>query len=109
MQKDNNISVAILERTAAIRIILYLYENTDRPNNVFLTEIIRNVIASSDTIILTLNSLLKYKIIEDEYTKVYPYKRMFTLTEYGLEIAKPLAEADRALRSQASQEPKSSH
>ena len=109
MQKDNNISTSILERTAAIRIILYLYGNMDRPDKVFLTEIIRNVVASSDTIILTLNSLLKYKIIKDEYTEVYPYKRMFTLTELGLVVAKPLAEVDRALRSQASQEPKSNH
>jgi DNA-binding HxlR family transcriptional regulator len=109
MDKDNIISASILEKTAAVRIILYLYDNMDRADKVFLTEIIRNVVASSDTIILTLNSLLKYNIIKDEYTKMYPYKRMFTLTALGLDVAKPLAEVDRALRSQASQEPKSNH
>ena len=109
MQKDDSTSASIFERTTTIRIILYLLENMERPDGVFLTEIIRNIIASSDTIILTIDTLLKHGLIKDEYIKVYPFKRMFTLTELGLEVAKPLAAVDQALRSQGPQAQKANH
>jgi len=103
---EDEISIASLERTAAIRILLYLYENFDRKEGVYLTELIRKVQASSDTIMLTLSTLLKNGLINDEYTKEYPYKRIFSLTALGLEVAKPLAAVDQALHSQEPQEPK---
>ncbi len=109
MKKDDPMTASILERTAAIRILLYLYDNVDRPDGVYLTEIIRHVVASSETIMLTIDTLLKHGLIKDEYKKEYPFKRMFMLTDLGLEVAKPLAAVDNALRSQAPQEQKSNH
>jgi DNA-binding HxlR family transcriptional regulator len=106
MPNDEQLTTAMLERTAAIRIILYLYKNVDRPNGVYLTELIRGIKASSDTIMLTMNTLLKNGLIKDYYEESHPYKRIFNLTELGLSVAKPLAAVDRALRSQVS---KSNH
>ena len=97
------LNASILERTAAIRIILYLYNNQDRNEGVHLTEVIRNVIASSDTIQLTLDFLLKNGLVIDQRATVYPHKRYFRLTELGLEVAKPLSDADSALRSRTDQ------
>jgi len=100
MTYNKGINVNILEKTGSIRILIFIYQNSDREQGVSLSEVIRGVVASSDTIQKTVDYLISNGLIKDEYTKVHPYKRILTLTALGLEIAKPLADIEHALRSQ---------
>ena len=80
MPTKNSLTLQILEHTAAIRILVFIYNNNDKAEGVHLSEVIRGVVASSDTIQKTVDYLIANSLVKDEYTKVHPYRRMLTLT-----------------------------
>lgn len=88
-----------LERKSAIRILIFIYSKSAKEDAVHLSNIIRGVEASSDTIQKTVDELVDCGFLTDEYTQTHPQRRIFRLTKLGFEVARSLADIEDAMRS----------
>jgi len=81
------------EKTATIRVMLYLYRN---PNS-GITKIIREAGAGQKAAYSAVDFLMKLGLIKKRRSSSFPYNPLFSLTDKGIEVAKHLVEVKRLI------------
>lgn len=78
-----------LERTGALQVLVYLCRNSDK-GKIKITDIIKNVKASIETVNAVVTWLKQNGLCEEEYVKTFPPMHLVWLTKQGLEVAQHL-------------------
>jgi len=87
-------SLAELEKRAALQILSFLYKN----NKATRTELRDNVEASLSAIYSTLPILMKLGLIEEKTLGEFPFSVVISLTKKGKKIALHLVEIENLLK-----------
>lgn len=99
MWKDKKkLTLYDFERASALQILNYLYENKDK-GKIKITDIIKNVKATSDTVNATAAFLTKNNLTQEEKAQTFPYQHWVWLTPKGEAAAKHLQQFLEALKS----------
>jgi hypothetical protein len=77
------------ERAGALQILLYLFGNKEK-GKVGITEIVKNVKATSETVNATIAFLTQNNLTKEEKAQVFPYQHWITLTPKGEAAAQHL-------------------
>ena len=83
------------EKTATIRVLLYLYEN---PNS-GITKVIKEAGAGQKAVYSAIEFLMKCGLIMKSRSSSFPYNPLFSLTDRGASVAKHLVEIRKILEN----------
>jgi DNA-binding MarR family transcriptional regulator len=90
MWKDKRkIALYDFERAGALQILNYLYENKKK-GKIGITEIVKNVKATSETVNATTTFLTQNNLTKEEKSQVFPYQHWVWLTPKGEAAAQHL-------------------
>ena len=88
MWKDKKkITLYDFERAGALQILNYLYENKGKRK---ITDIVKNVKATSETVKATITFLTQNSLTQEEKSKTFPYQHWVWLTPKGEAAAQHL-------------------
>jgi DNA-binding IclR family transcriptional regulator len=90
MWKDKKeLTLYDFERAGALQILNYLYENKDQ-GKIKITDIVKNVKATSETVKTTVAFLTQCNLTEEEKAPTFPYQHWVWLTPKGEAAAQHL-------------------
>ena len=90
MWKDKKkLSLSDFERAGALQILNYLYENKDK-GKIKITDIVKNVKATSETVKAAVTFLTQNGLTKEEKSQAFPYQHWVWLTPKGEAAAQHL-------------------
>jgi DNA-binding MarR family transcriptional regulator len=90
MWKDKKeLSFYDFERAGALQILNYLYENKSK-GKIKITDIVKNVKATSETVKATVAFLTQNSLTQEEKSQIFPYQHWVWLTPIGEAAAQHL-------------------
>ncbi|MCL4429398.1 MAG: hypothetical protein M1540_00865 [Candidatus Bathyarchaeota archaeon] len=99
MWKDKKkLSLYDFERAGALQILNYLWENRNK-GKIKITDIVKNVKATSETITGAITFLTQNSLTQEEKAQTFPYQHWVWLTPKGEVAAKHLQQFLEALKS----------
>lgn len=88
-------SLEILEQTSACRVLVYLLNNPSVP----VSEVMNKGDFSQTSLYNALRKLKDAGLIEEKMEATFPRRRLISLTEKGMTVAKKLEEIERTIEA----------